>query len=87
MAHFAEINNENIVTRVIVLSNDYEDEILGEQFCKELTGSTNRWVKTSYNNKIRGTFASPGMTYDEVNDVFVTIPLDPELEKLKIIPE
>ena len=36
---------------------------------------------------VLGGNTSPGMTYDEVNDIFVPIPLDPELEKLKIIPE
>lgn len=73
MAHFAEIDDNNIVQRVIVVSEEFDDnESLGEAFCRNLTGSTLRWRKTSYNGNIRYNFAGQGMIYDEVNDAFIS---------------
>ena len=75
MAHFAELNENNIVMRVIVVHNDellvdgVESEQKGINFCVAHYGGT--WIKTSYNNNFRGTFAGVGFTYDPVNDVFV----------------
>ena len=77
MAHFAEINSDNVVLRVIVVSNDdikdsdgVEQESIGQAFCNNLLGGT--WVQTSYNNNFRGTYAGIGYTYDSENDVFVS---------------
>ena len=76
MAHFAELDENNIVTRVIVvhnnelMDNETESEVKGVSFCASLFGHTN-WIQTSYNNNMRKQFAGIGYTYDDVNDVFV----------------
>ena len=77
MAHFAELDENNIVTRVVVVHNnelmdgEIESEVKGVGFCVSLFGGTN-WVQTSYNNNMRKQFAGVGYTYDDVNDVFVS---------------
>ena len=65
MSHFAEIDNNNTVLRVLVGPN-YGDE--GQAFFEALGG---RWVKTSYNGNIRKNFAGVGHTYDEDRDAFI----------------
>jgi hypothetical protein len=67
MAHFAEINNDNIVQRVIVVSDEYEAN--GAEWCNNLFGGV--WVQTSYNNNIRKQYAGIGFTYLPDVDVFV----------------
>ena len=67
MAHFAELDENNIVTRVLVTDNDFPEE--GYEWLMDTFGGT--WVKTSYNAKIRGKFAAIGDTYDEALDEFV----------------
>jgi hypothetical protein len=69
MAHFARINDDNIVTEVVVVANEIEER--GEEFLSQDLGLGGRWVQTSYNNNFRGTFAAIGYSYDEANDVFV----------------
>ena len=75
MAHFAEINDNNIVTKVIVVHNnelllgDTESETKGIDFCESLFGHRN-WVQTSYNGNIRYNFAGVGYTWDSENDAF-----------------
>jgi len=76
MAHFAELDENNQVLRVIVVSNydtsdryGNEKEHIGAAFCERLYGG--RWVQTSFNGKIRGRFASIGSTYNEEADLFV----------------
>ena len=69
MSHFAEIDNNNIVLRVLVGPN-YGDE--GYQWFVDNLGGT--WVKTSYNaatNGFRKNYASIGFTYDEDRDAFI----------------
>jgi hypothetical protein len=71
MAHFAQINSDNIVTQVIVVSNDdAPNEAAGIAFCRNLLGADTNWVQTSYNNNIRFRYAGTGMKYDSTNDVF-----------------
>lgn len=71
MAHFAKINDENIVEEVIVISNDdAPNEKAGKKFIADL-GIEGNWIQTSYNNNIRGKFAGIGDSYDPVADVFV----------------
>lgn len=77
MAHFAEINKENIIQRVIVVSNDdckdqfgNESEVVGALFCHNLLGG--RWVQTSYNGNIRKQYAGIGYKYDQEADVFIS---------------
>tara|TARA_B100001939_G_C16522334_1_gene438438 strand:- start:23 stop:403 length:381 start_codon:yes stop_codon:yes gene_type:complete len=75
MAHFAEINEENIVTQVIVVHNnellvgEEESEEKGIDFCESLYGHRN-WVQTSYNNNIRYNYAGVGYTWDPDNNAF-----------------
>ena len=75
MAHFAEINENNIVTKVIVVHNNElllngeESEVKGMDFCESLFGHRN-WVQTSYNGNIRYNFAGVGYTWDSENDAF-----------------
>lgn len=70
MAHFAEINSNNIVTRVIVGDNNDPNGDEGYKWITETFGG--RWIQTSYNNNFRGKFAGIGDVYDEVNDIFYT---------------
>jgi hypothetical protein len=67
MAHWAELDENNVVLRVTVGSNDEPDEGYG-WLIENLGG---RWVQTSYNNNFRKQYAGIGYTYDEVADVFV----------------
>ena len=75
MAHFAQIDENNIVTRVIVVHNNeitvdgQELEFKGIDFCEGLFGHRN-WVQTSYNGNIRYNFAGVGYTWDSDNDAF-----------------
>ena len=77
MAHFAEIDSDNKVLRVVVISNNdclddegNESEAKGIESCKSLFGQSTNWVQTSYNEKIRGYFAGIGETYDRTADAF-----------------
>ena len=80
MAHFAQIDENNIVQQVIVVSNDDcldfdgSESKLGIAFCKNLLGADTNWVRTSYNNNIRSRYASIGDKYDSTNDVFLSPP-------------
>lgn len=69
MAHFARIDENNIVTEVLVVDNSLEHR--GEDFLANELGLGGRWIQTSYNNNFRRRFASPGYLYDETNDVFI----------------
>jgi hypothetical protein len=65
MSHWAEIDNNNTVLRVLV-GNNYGDE--GEAFMNSLGGT---WVKTSYNGNIRKNYAGIGYAYDSGRDAFI----------------
>ena len=67
MAHFAEIDIANRVTRVIVVHDSLEAS--GAEWCAEQYGG--RWVQTSYNGRIRKNYAGVGFTYDLARDAFV----------------
>lgn len=76
MAHFAELDDNNVVLRVLVVANEElldedgnESEMKGADFCRFLFGGN--WVQTSYNGKFRKRFAAVGGTYDAVKDAFV----------------
>ena len=70
MAHFAQLDENNLVTQVIVVANEellldgVENETKGIMFCKSLLGEDTRWVQTSYNNNIRKNYAGIGYTFD-----------------------
>jgi len=71
MAHFAQLDDANIVTNVIVIADsDVANEAAGIAFCKALLGNDTNWVQTSYNDNIRFRYAGIGYTYDTTNDVF-----------------
>jgi len=70
MAHFAEIDANNIVIRVIVVDNSVAiDEATGAAFCASLLGGT--WKQTSYNGNFRKRFAGVGFKYDAKLDAFI----------------
>jgi len=76
MAHFAELDENNIVINVIVVHNNElidddgnELEQKGIDFCVAHFGG--RWIQTSYNASFRGIYAGVGFTYDETIDEFV----------------
>jgi hypothetical protein len=75
MAHFAQLDDNNIVTQVIVVANDelldngVESEAKGIVFCQSLFGGN--WKQTSYNGNTRKQYAGIGFTYDADADVFI----------------
>lgn len=70
MAHWAELDENNIVTRVTVGDNNDPAGDEGYQWLIENIGGT--WIKTSYNANIRGKYAAIGDYYDPIADVFVS---------------
>lgn len=80
MAHFAQLNDDNVVINVIKVNNEdiidengNESEELGIQICQSHFPET-RWVQTSYNNSMRQEFAGIGMYYHEDYDLFTVQP-------------
>ena len=79
MAHFAEIDSNNIVTRVLVVSNELitidgvEEESKGIELLQSLHGGN--WVQTSISKSFRKNFAGIGYTYNSSLNAF--IPLKP----------
>ena len=82
MAHFAKINESNIVTQVVVVNDsDGDNDTDGQNFLNNLFKTTHTWKKTSYNtygntHRLGGTpyrknFASVGFTYDSSRDAFI----------------
>lgn len=76
MAHFAELDANNVVLRVIVIdnkdtadANGVEKEHIGAAFCERLFGGN--WKQTSYNGSIRKRYAGVGCTYNSVRDAFI----------------
>jgi hypothetical protein len=67
MAHFAQLDDNNVVLQVIVVADEHEQN--GEQWCYEFAGG--RWKQTSYNGRIRKNFAGIGYTYDTQRDAFI----------------
>ena len=77
MAHFAEIDKNKIVTRVLVVPDEQENR--GAEFLSKDLGLGGQWIQTSYTAKIRGKFASVGDVYDETNDIFYHVLSDEEI--------
>lgn len=76
MAHFAELDNNSVVLRVIVIANadtstpdGIEIEDIGRAFCQRLFGGN--WIQTSYNSTFRKRYAGIGYTYDYQLDAFI----------------
>jgi len=78
MAHFAQLDDNNLVTQVIVVdnseledSNGVEQEAIGITFCTNLFGADTVWKQTSYNGNFRKNYAGIGFTYDATRDAFI----------------
>jgi hypothetical protein len=69
MSHFAEVDENNLVLRVVVGDNNDKKGDEGYSWLIENLGGT--WIKTSYNGTIRKNFAGIGFTYDENRDAFI----------------
>jgi hypothetical protein len=69
MANFAEIDNNNIVLRVLRVPDEQEHR--GHDFMANDLGLGGTWVQTSYNGTIRKNYAGIGYTYDSTRDAFI----------------
>jgi len=78
MAHFAQLDDSNVVLKVNVIADadcldgdGNESEAVGIAFCKSLWGADTNWIQTSYNETIRKNYAEVGSTYDASKDAFI----------------
>ena len=78
MAHFAKLNENNIVLEVNVVNNrelldgnGQESEAKGIEFLTAWSGGYTNWKQTSYNATIRKNYAGIGYTYDSGRDAFI----------------
>lgn len=69
MAHFAEIDNSNIVVRVLVVPDEQEHR--GQEFLAQDLDLGGTWIQTSYNSRIRKNYAGIGFTFDEIRNAFI----------------
>jgi hypothetical protein len=69
MSHFAEVDNDNKVIRVLVCDNNDPAGDEGYSWLIDNLGGT--WIKTSYHGTIRYNFAGIGYTYDPIDDAFI----------------
>jgi len=79
MAHFAQLDENNVVLQVIVVHNNEckdangnESEDAGIAFCKSIFGENTIWKQTSYNGNIRKNYAGIGYTYDSSREAFIS---------------
>lgn len=70
MAHWAELDENNVVIRVTVGDNNDPNGDEGYKWLLDNLGG--KWVKTSYNSTIRKNYAGIGYTYDEKRDAFIS---------------
>ena len=80
MAHFAQLDENNLILQTIVVANDkiidpdgIEQEQLGIDFCKKLFGNDTIWKQTSFNGNFRVRYGTIGYFYDEQLDAFIPI--------------
>ena len=81
MAHFAELDSNNVVKRVIVVGNDVETaagplgendmHVDGETWCVNFFKGGN-WKQTSYNNNFRKQYCGKGYTFDAAKNKFIS---------------
>ena len=78
MAHFAKLDQNNVVTEVHVVNNiellsadGSESEVMGVAFLIRWSGGYSNWKQTSYNGNIRKNYAGIGYTYDSARDAFI----------------
>lgn len=93
MAHFAQLDENNVVINVIVVNNDViqnlpfpESEPIGVAFCQSLYGADTVWKQTSYNNNFRKYYAGIGFWYDPELDAFIRPIISVNAEKPEVIP-
>ena len=76
MAHFAKLDENNVVIAVNVVNDDTLDpldqETSGIEFLTQWSDGYSNWKQTSYNNNIRKQYAAIGYTYDPIADVFIS---------------
>ena len=68
MAHFAEIDKDNKVIRVLLVPDEFEKD--GDKYLSKTLGLGGKWIQTSYNSSIRGKFAGIGYIYNSEQDIF-----------------
>jgi len=78
MAHFAQLDDNNVVINVLVINDEdcvdgdgNESEAVGVAFCQSIMGADTNWKQTSYNHNMRFRYGSPGYTYDPNLDAFI----------------
>jgi hypothetical protein len=78
MAHFCKLDENNIVTQVVVVDNKdtsdasgVEKEHIGAAHLEKILGGT--WKQTSYNGNMRKNYAGIGYTYDAARDAFIPV--------------
>ena len=71
MAHFAELDENGVVLRVLVVPDNQEHR--GHEFLSSDLGLGGTWVQTSYNGTIRKNFAGIGMNFDRKRDAFIAL--------------
>jgi hypothetical protein len=69
MAHFAGLDLNNIVTRILVVPDEQEHR--GEEYLRDDLQLGGRWLQTSFNGNIRKNFATVGCPYDSELDAFI----------------
>lgn len=69
MAHFAEIDADNVVLRVLVVPDEQEHR--GQTYLADELALGGRWIQCSYSGRIRKQFPGPGFTFDPSEDVFI----------------
>ena len=97
MAHFAELDEENVVVNVVVVDNSVmtiplfpdnpdgpkeEREELGIAYLQAMFGAHSRWVQTSYSGSMRRKYAAIGDTYVEEVNAFFT---PEELTQMEVV--
>ena len=78
MAHFAKLDDNNIVLQVNVVNNEDinnldfpESEAVGIQFLTNWSGGYSNWKQTSFNGNFRKNYAGIGFSYDEPRNAFI----------------
>lgn len=77
MSHFAQLDENNVVTQIVVINNNellnngIEKEEKGIDFCKSIFGFNTNWKQTSYNKSFRKNYAAIGYVYLADIDAFV----------------
>lgn len=79
MAHFAKLDENNVIVEIIFINNEIiidengnENEDLGVSFCKQLFGEDTKWIQVSYNGTFRKRYPAIGDTYDENLNAIIT---------------